>query len=319
MAHEINLPQLPKIIPNKDKPTIIQIDGCYPGYGITLANTLRRVLLSSLPGTAIIAFKIKGVSHEFSTVPHVMEDVIKIGLNLKKIRFAAKEKFFDKTAEASLKIKGETEVKAKDIKTPAGIDIINKDLHIATLTDKKADLDMDFFIASGYGYERAEDRQKEKLPIGTIALDAIYSPVLRISYQVEDMRIGERTDFNRIIMKIETDGSIDADDAFREAASILEKHFEQLGKIKKAKIDSQEKTTTKKQKTDTKKSKILPEKLEDLKLNVKLIKALEENGIKSVAGLIRKKEEDLKELKGIGEKSQTIIIRKLKKIGIVLK
>ena len=317
MAHEINLPQPPKIV-SKDKQPIIQIDGCYPGYGITLANALRRALLSSLPGTAITAFKIKGVDHEFSTVPHIIEDVIQIGLNLKKVRFSSKTKSFDKAISATLKAKGEKEVKAGDIKTPAGLEVVNKDLHIASLSDKKAELDMELFITSGYGYERAQERQKEKLPIGTIALDAIYSPVLRVNYRIEDMRIGERTDFNRIIMEIKTDGSISATEAFKEASLILAKHFDHLSHINPSKSPKSSKPL-KSAKPKPKATLPLPKKLADLRLNTKTIKILEKNGIKTVAGLLRKKESSLKKLSGLGERSLSEIKKNLKKFGLSLK
>jgi len=323
MTHEIDLPQAPKLIKKTDGSTTIQIDGCYPGYGITLANALRRVLLSSLPGTAITAFKIKGVEHEFSTIPYVLEDVIKIGLNLKKVCFISQDPLFDKSAQASIKIKGEKIVKAEDIKTPIGIEVVNKDLVIANLTDKKAVFEMDLFISGGYGYERSEERGKEKLPIGTIALDAIYSPVTRVSYRIEDMRIGERTDFNRIKLDILTDGSITPEEAFKQAAKILENHFSFLGKLKplkktKIKTDKTTKPLKKERKIKPKKSS-MPKSLSELGLDKKLIKALEDAGIKSVAGLIRKKENDIEGFKGIGKKSLSIIKRKLKKFGLSLK
>jgi len=321
MAQEIKLPQSPKIIKKADQPTIIQIDGCYPGYGVTLANSLRRVLLSSLPGVAITGFKIKGVNHEFSTIPYVAEDVIKLGLSLKKVCFSSQENLFEKTAQATLKVKGEKEVKAGDIKTPAGIEVVNKDLRIATLTDKKAELEMEFFISGGHGYERAEEREKEKLPIGTIALDAIYSPVIRVSYKVEDMRIGERTDFNRIILEITTDGSIKPEDAFTRASDILAKHFDLLSKLKKAKTESTKKKDSEPKKDDSKKTKRSekPKKLEDLGLQEKIINTLKDNGIKSVAGLTSRKQDSVEDIKGIGKKAVSDIKRKLKKHDLSLK
>ncbi len=326
MIHAIPLPSLPQLKAKGKDTASVQIDGCYPGYGITLANALRRVLLSSLPGTAITAFKIKGIDHEFSTIPYVLEDVVRISLNLKKVRFASKNKFFDEPVTATLKVKGEKEVTAKDIKTPAGIEIVNKDLHIATITDKKGELDIELFLMSGYGYEQAEERHKEKLPIGTIAIDSIYSPVLRVNYQIEDMRIGKRTDFNRIIMDIITDNSIDALSAFKEACSILEKQFAHLAGVrtqkagkatfkKTAKTSGNRKTTSTTKKTKT----ASPKKLTDLGLDTKIIRLLEENGIKSVAGLVRKKESSLSELKGIGKAALKQIQKKLSAAGLSLK
>jgi DNA-directed RNA polymerase subunit alpha len=319
MTHEINLPKSPKIVQEFDNFVAIQIDGCYPGYGITLANSLRRILLSSLPGTAIVAFRIKGIEHEFSTIPYVMEDIIKIGITLKKVCFVSQESLFDERVQANIKVKGEKKILAGDIKVPAGIEVVNKNLHIATLTDKKAELEMELFISGGYGYERSEEREKEKLPIGTIALDAIYAPITRVSYKIEDMRIGKRTDFNRVIMKIQTDGSIKPVDAFNRASSILEKHFAFLGKTKNTK---KEKITSSKKIKLSKKVKgvqLAPKKLSDLGIDDKIIKILEKNGIKSVAGLIKKKDSFLKEIKGIGSQSINNISKQLKKFNLALK
>ena len=224
MDHKISLPQKVKIIKKSDNRAIFEIDGCYPGYGLTLGNAFRRVLLSSLSGAAITSVKIKGVSHEFSTIPHVTEDVIHIILNLKQVRFKinAPESL---PIKAILKAAGEKDVKAKDINVSSELEIINKDLHVATLTDKKAKLEMEIEIQSGLGYVPVEQRQKEKLEIGSIAIDAIFSPIRKINYEVENMRVGDRTDFNRLRIDIETDGSISSEEAFAKAADILVEHF----------------------------------------------------------------------------------------------
>ena len=224
MEHKILLPQKAKIIKKSDNRAIFEIDGCYPGYGLTLGNAFRRVLLSSLPGAAITAVKIKGASHEFSTLPYVMEDVIHIILNLKQIRFKvnAPEAL---PLKANLKMVGEKEVRAKDINLSSELEVINKDLHLATLTDKKAKLEMEIEIQSGLGYVPVEQRKKEKLEIGSIAIDAVFIPIKKINYEVENMRVGDRTDFNRLKIDIETDGSIPPEQAFTKAADILVGHF----------------------------------------------------------------------------------------------
>ncbi|MFA6437404.1 MAG: DNA-directed RNA polymerase subunit alpha [Candidatus Paceibacterota bacterium] len=325
MAHEINLPQAQRVTQKNDNLATIQIDGCHPGYGITLANALRRVLYSSLPGTAIVAFKTKGINHEFSTIPHVIEDIIQIGLSLKKVRLLSNENLIDKQVQATLKIKGEKVVKAGDIQTPSGIEIINKDLVIATLSDKKAELDMEIFISGGFGYERVEDRQKEKLSIGTIALDAFYSPITRVNYKIEDMRIGERTDFNRVIMEIETDGSIEASEALKNASAILRDQFGFLASFKEASLLKTKKASKTKKETvlekkgkDSKKE--LPKaKIEDLGLEERVVKLLEEAGIKTISVLTKKTESQIKEIKGIGDKAVSTIKRKLKKIDLSFK
>jgi len=224
MEQKISLPQKPKIIKKQENRAIFEIDGCYPGYGMTLGNAFRRVLLSSLPGAAITAVKIKGVSHEFSTIPNVLEDVIQIILNLKLIRF----KLYSQEAlpiKIGLKVSGQKEVKAKDIKASSDIEIINKNAHIATLTDKKAKLEMEMEVDAGLGYVPVEQRKKEKLEIGAIAIDAIFTPIKKINYEVENMRVGERTDFNRLKIDIETDGTISPEEAFAKAADILVEHF----------------------------------------------------------------------------------------------
>lgn len=224
MENKISLPRKPKIIKKEENRAVFEIDGCYPGYGMTLGNALRRVLLSSLPGAALTAVKIKGASHEFSTIPHVLEDVIQIILNLKQIRF----KVHSQEAmpiKVELKAVGEKEVKAKDIKLTSDIEIINKDAYIATLTDKKAKLEMEIEVETGLGYVPVEVRKKEKLEIGAIAVDAIFSPVKKVNYEVENMRVGERTDFNRLRIDIETDGTTTPEEAFAKAADILVEQF----------------------------------------------------------------------------------------------
>jgi len=254
MEHKIPLPQKAKVAKKEENRAVFEIDGCYPGYGMTLGNAFRRVLLSSLPGAAITSVKIKGVSHEFSTIPHVLEDVIHIILNLKQIRFKANSPE-SLPLKIELKTSGEKEVKAKDIKLSSEIEIINKDAHIATLTDKKARLEVEIEIQGGLGYVPVEQRKKEKLEIGAIAVDAIFSPIKKINYEIENMRVGDRTDFDRLMIDIETDGSITPEDAFRKAADILVDHFTPFASEKKEEVKSEERET-KKVKKETKKPKI---------------------------------------------------------------
>ena len=223
MEYKISLPLKPKIIKKGENSAVFEIDNCYPGYGITIGNAFRRVLLSSLSGAAIVAVKIKGVSHEFSTIPYVLEDVIQIILNLKQVRFKVNADINE--IWVGLKANGEKEIKAKDIKITSEIEVINKDAHIATLTSPKAKLEMEIKIGTGLGYVPVEEKKKEKLEIGAIALDAIYTPIKRVSYEIENMRVGDKTDFNRVKIDIETDGSIDPEQAFNSAANILIEQF----------------------------------------------------------------------------------------------
>ena len=326
----ITLPNKPKIIEQKDNWAVFEIDACYPGYGVGLGNIFRRVLLSSLPGVAVTGMKIKGVQHEFSAIPHVVENAIQIILNLKQVRFKSFVGHdFERVFKATLKVKGEKELKAGDIKTGPELEVINKKAHIATLTDKKADFDMELEIECGLGYVPTERRKKKKLEIGKIALDAIFSPVKRVNYTVEDMRVGERTDYDKLRIKIETDGTIDPKNAFLKAGQILVDHYQAFTSLakkeKKSKI-KEENIIKKEDKKVVKKSirsgfeEIAAKmKISDLKISQRTISVLEDNGFKTVAGLIKKSEEDLKEVKGLGNKAIVEIKRAVGKLGLTLK
>ncbi len=212
----------PKIIEKKGNKATFEIEALYPGYGVTIGNSLRRVLLSSLPGAAVTQMKIKGVSHEFSTIPGVLEDVISIMLNLKQMRFKI---FSDEPQKAILETKGEKKIKGSDFKLSSQVELINKDVHIAALTEKKAELEMEILIEKGIGYQPKELKKREKLEIGAIPLDAIFSPVRKVAFKVENMRVGERTDFDKINLEIETDGALKPEEALFQASDILIKHF----------------------------------------------------------------------------------------------
>ena len=316
---QITFPSKPKIIKQENNKAVFEIEGCYPGYGITLGNALRRVLLSSLKGAAVTGVKIKGVQHEFSTIPHVLENMIDIILNLKQVRFKL---FSAEPATVLLKAKGEKEVIAKDIQTTSDIEVINKDAHIATLTDKKAELEMEIEVAPGLGYEPIDVRKKERLEIGKIAIDAIYSPVRKVNFEVENMRVGERTDYNRLRLEIETDGTISPVEALEGASNILVEHFKIAGDLKEKKEDKGKAVANAKavkagkEEKETAQSKI---KVEDLKMSTRTIASLVEGGIKTVGGLARKREEDLAEVKGLGDKGIKEIKKALKKLGLLLK
>lgn len=212
----------PKVVSEKGSVAVFEIEALYPGYGVTIGNSLRRVLFSSLPGAAVSKMKIKGVPHEFTTIAGVYEDVLQIMLNLKKLRF---KMFSDEPQKASLSLKGEREVKGKDFQIPSQMELVNKDEYIAAMTDKKAELEMEIEVEKGIGYLPREKRKREKLGIGEILVDAIFAPVKRVGYQVENMRVGERTDFDKIIMEVETDGTISPREAMAQASQILVDHF----------------------------------------------------------------------------------------------
>lgn len=234
----IPLSKATKVVSNKDNKGVFEIEALYPGYGTTLGNSLRRVLLSSLGGAAATEAKIKGASHEFVTLSGVQEDVLGILLNLKQIRFRV---FGDGPFTATLKVKGAKAVVAGDFKPPSQVEIMNKDLPIAHLTDKAAELEIEIQVGKGVGYEAAESRRRGKENIGTISLDAIYTPVKKVSYRVEQMRVGERTDFDRLILEVETDGTLNPETALRDASSILVEQFEAVrGGLKEEEVKPQE-------------------------------------------------------------------------------
>ncbi len=208
---------------------LLTVEPCAQGYGTTLGNALRRVLLSSLPGAAVTAVKIKGVEHEFATMPHVKEDVLEIILNLKALRMKL---FSQEPVKLSLTVKGEKVVTAKDFGKNADVEIVNPELPIATLTDPSATFEMDIWIGPGRGYQTTEERSREKLELGTIAIDALYSPVLNVSYKVEATRVGEKTDFDKLVLRVETDGTVDALDATNQALTILQDYLNVLKDLK---------------------------------------------------------------------------------------
>lgn len=325
----ITLPKKPKIIKKDKNKARFEIEACYPGYGMTLGNALRRVLLSSLPGVAITGIKIKGVQHEFSTIPHVMEDVVQIILNLKQVRFKLHtNQKSDSPFKGKIKIKGEKKIKASDIKTTSELEVVNKDAYIATLTDKKADFEMEIDVEPGLGYSPIEQRKKGKLEIGKIAIDAIFSPVQKVNYSIENMRVGERTDYDRIRFNIETDGTITPKEAFLKAGQILIDHYKvfiSLGEKKPVKTKTKsvfskkvkviKKKPVKKEKRDDL-SKI---KIEDLKISLRSVTILKKLGLKTIAGLTKKSANDLKNIEGLGDKSIIEIKRAIGKLGLTLK
>lgn len=223
-----------KKISETDKVGIFHIEGLYTGYGTTIGNVLRRVLLSSLPGAAITQIKIKGVDHEFSTVPGMIEDIVDFTLNLKKVRFHF---FAEEPQVLSLQVKGEREVKAGDIESTAMVKVVNPELHLATLTKKNAELAMELTVEKGLGYVPSESRKLERLAVGTVVLDAIFSPIVRVEFQMENMRVGERTDYNRLKIEIETDGSISPSEALHKSANVLRDHFDKVSALPITKIE----------------------------------------------------------------------------------
>ena len=303
----IHLPLKPKIIKKKDNWAAFEIEALYPGYAITIGNTLRRVLLSSLPGQAVTQVKIKGVQHEFSTIPGVFEDVIVIMMNIKQMRF---KMYGDESQKATLKVKGEATIKGSDFKFPTQIELVNKSCPICTITDKKKELEIEIQIEKGIGYEPVErsHRKKEKLEVGVIPIDAIFTPIKRVSYKVENMRVGERTDFDRLHLEIETDGTIEPQEAFLKASEILVEHFSLFKKTFLKEVAPVKKEP---QKEDTAKMKI-----KDLKLSSKITSILKDNNIKTVEALVKRTEKGIAEIEGMGAKGIKDIKKALKELHL---
>lgn len=239
---------------DKNKGEII-IEPCFPGYGTTWGNALRRVLLSSLPGGAVTAVKIKGVKHEFSTIPFVKEDVLEIILNLKQLRMKI---FTDEEIRLSLKVEGERKVYAKDIEKNSLVEIVNPNLLIATLTDKKAKFEAEIFVKKGVGYVPVEERKHEEREIGKILIDSIFTPIRNVGLKIENVRVGEKTNFDRLTLPIETDGTITPLEAFIQAAELLKDQFSYIAKEAKSLLvglETGSETKEKKTKSKTKKKK----------------------------------------------------------------
>ncbi len=240
----IALPQKIKFEKGKDaNQGIITIEPCYPGYGTTLANSLRRVMLSSLPGAAVVGVKIKGADHEFMALPHIKEDVLEIILNLKQLRLKLHS---DDIVKLELDIVGEKKVKAGDIKKNSAVEITNSDLILANVTDMAGNLKMEIFVACGLGYEMIEERNKEeKKEIGYIEMDSIYSPVLSVGVNIENVRVGKMTNWDKLILNVTTDGTITPEESFNQTVKILIDQFTSLiskeEKKEKAKEDVKEK------------------------------------------------------------------------------
>lgn len=317
----ISLPSQPKVVFEEGNRAVFEIENLYPGYGQTVGNSVRRVLLSSLTGSAITSVKIEGVSHEFSTIEGVLEDVVELILNLKQLRFRLHE---EGPFVITLSAKGEGEVTGKNFKTPSQVELINADAHIATITAKKTQLNIEAVVESGRGYVPVEGHSKEKVEIGTIALDAIFSPVRSVNYEVENMRVGDRTDYNRVRFHIETDGSITPREAFSQAAYILVEQFRALSEgfvsqKEKAVVTASEAESGEEGEEDAGEEDILKQKLDDLKLSSRTLNALREAGIKTVGGVVRKKEETLRKVDGLGEKGIQEIKKAVGSLGLALK
>lgn len=322
----ILLPEPPKVIKKSANRATIEIGGCHPGYGMTLGNALRRVLLSSLPGVAITAVKIKGVPHEFVTMPGVMENATILMLNLKQIRF---KMFGEGPARVTLSKKGMGTVTAGDIQTSSDFEVANPDLHLATLTAPDASLEMELEVERGLGYVPVEEHRREKVEVGLVAIDAHFSPIRRVTYTVDNMRVGERTDFNRIVFDIETDSTMAPEDAFSQAVQILVDQFNRLKDLETQTGDAAGSAAERAEQAESpgdSQGASVPSvaaagesgSLDVLGLKTRITNILEDAGIKTLDALARKTEAELLALEGLGEKAVKDIKKTIGRKGLTL-
>ena len=281
------------------------------GYGITIGNSLRRILLSSLPGSAIKSVKIEGAQHEFTTILNVVEDVPEIILNLKMVRIK-----LDQNEEKTLRIdfKGEGEVKAGDIITDGTVEILNPDLHIATVS-KGGNLRMELVADMGRGYNTADKNKVPNQPIGVIAIDSIYSPVKKVNYSVENTRVGQMVDYDKLTIELWTDGSLEPYEALSLAAKVLTEHLKLFVDLS----ETAKNTQIMVEKEENKKEKILEMPIEELELSVRSFNCLKRSGISTVEDLTNKSENDMMKVKNLGKKSLDEVIAKLRDLGLDLR
>ncbi|HAE36847.1 TPA: DNA-directed RNA polymerase subunit alpha [Candidatus Nomurabacteria bacterium] len=321
----IILPSKLSIVSEVDTKGVYEIDGLYPGYGHTLGNSLRRIILSSLSGSAITTLKIEGANHEFSVLDGVKEDVITILLHLKQVRFRL---LTDEPQTVKLVVKGPKLVTASDIEVGGQVEVLNKDLYIAEVTSK-ANLSIEMTIEKGLGFVSKEVHQKEKNDVGTISVDAIFTPIRRVAYEVENMRVGDKTNHNRLRMTIETDGTLTPREALEKAIVIMVEQLqaiigftvtnrslpkEENEEVSKIKKESDEEKGEGNEFTD-----ILKTRIDTLTLSTRTLNALTDANIRTIGGIARKKKEDLLEIDGIGDKGIQEIKKVLGEYGITLK
>ncbi len=278
------------------------------GYGMTIGNSLRRILLSSLPGAAITSVKINGVVHEFSTIPGVVEDVPELIVNLKNVRL----KVFDNEEKIiRVDFKGAGEIKAADIVTDSTVEILNPELHIAT-TSNNADLHMEMTVNRGRGYNVAEKNKKDNMPIDVLAIDSIFTPVKKVNYSVENTRVGQMVDYDKLTIEVWTDGSLKPFEALSLAAKVMTGHLELFIDLS----ETAKNTQVMVEKEESKKEKVLEMPIEDLELSVRSYNCLKRAGIATVEDLANKSQEDMMKVRNLGKKSLDEVTNKLIALGL---
>ncbi len=319
--YHIALPSKPRVVSESDRNGIYEIDNLYPGYGYTLGNSLRRIILSSLPGAAVTHVKIPGISHEFSTIEGVKEDVVTILLNIRKIRLKL---LTDEPQTITLSVKGPKEVTAADLKLPGQVEVLNPEQHIADITSK-IDFEIELRAERGLGYIPKENHQKERVEIGTIALDAIFSPIRRVNYEVENMRVGDRTDFNRLRIVIETDGTLPPREALERAIETMIHQLRAVVGFKEEEVpeamvlQETSRAGAREDKSAALDVETLKTRITELRLPQRVEMALDNASIRTVGGLVRKREDDLLGIEGLGQKGLQDIKRALSNMGLTLR
>src|SRR3989344_2946168 len=324
--YNVALPSKPKPVREEGNMGVYEIEGLYPGYGHTLGNSLRRIILSSIPGAAVTQLRVDGVLHELSTLDGVKEDVITIILNLKKVRFRAAS---DEPQTAKLSVKGAKKVTAGNIETGGQVEVLNPDQYICELTGKNAAIAMEMKIETGLGYLPKEAIQKEKVEIGMIAMDSAFTPIRRANYEVETMRVGDRTDYNRLKITIETDGTLTPRAALESAIEVMIHQLKAIIGFKEDEIVSEDAPSVAEESTENMAppaeegegidTEFLKTRIDSLDLSARTQNALAAANIRTVGGLVRKNEEDLLSVDGLGEKGLQEIRRALSNFGITLR
>ena len=303
MLYDIHTPELKKI-KSEDNRASFAVEPLYSGYGMTLGNSLRRVLLSSLSGAAATAVKIDGASHEFSSLDGVNEDVVEIILNLKRLRFKV---YSDEPQTVTISKTGKGEVTGADIQTSADVEVVNGAQHIATIDGAKTKLQMEIRVEKGRGYVPVEQREGEKLEVGMIAMDALYSPIVRVRYNVENTRVGQITDLDKLVLEVETDGTVTPEDAVAQAASILVGQFSVVAgnPVVPGAVSGEEAV-------EAGGDNVM---IEEINFTPRTSNALINNDIKTVKELRQLTDAELRELKGFGSKAYDEVKEKLAELG----
>jgi DNA-directed RNA polymerase subunit alpha len=312
MEYQITLPSKPRVVSEEGLQGVYEIDSLYPGYGHTLGNSLRRIVLSSLPGAAVTSVKIEDVPHEFATIDGVRESVMELLLNLRRVHFVLHG---DEPQTVKLKVSGPKKVTAGDLQMPSQVSVANPDAYLCEISGKNG-IELEAVIERGLGYVPREALTKDKVDIGTIALDATFTPIRRVNYEVENMRVGDRTDFNRLRILIETNGTLTPREALERSIEIM---IHQLKAVIGFQEEAESSSDDMGSSTQVVGSDPAKMKVSDLGLSTRTASALTDGGVKTVAGLLRKSASSLKELDGVGDKAVTEITEALDKLGLELK